>query len=295
MKYSLKKLIKNIKYLMNSDLYEDFSKQELKLFNDIEENYIYEFSDKLKNLQKPKILDYQNTLKLIVNKPKSFVRLGDGEIDIMKGKDIPFQIYDPKLAAILSTILEDQTTDMYIGINYSYFYDTSYLDDVTRKFYLIGTPQHRQFLLTHCNMNREYINATFNQVYMGADNIDHAEYYNSLKKLFKDKKIVIFAGKGILDDLKYDLFEFSHSKEIVLGPSINAFSDYEEILLKAKNYSKDYILCFILGPTSKALVYQLTKEGYTAWDIGHMAKDYNAFKERSIKDDKFIFSFYAPD
>lgn len=295
MKYSLTRLLKNIKYLMENDIREDFNKAEYKTLNDIEKNYIYELSDKLKSLNKPKILDYEKTLELITTEKKSFCRIGDGEIDIMNGKDIPFQHYDEKLAKIMINILEDDKIDMYVGINYSYFYNTSYMEPTIRKFYLMGNPEHRKLLLEKCNLNRTYINATFNQTYVGDSTLNHEKYYKALQHMFKGHKLVIFSGKGVVDKLKYDLFELAESKETIYGPSMDAFSEYDNILDKARTYSKEHIMCFILGPASKALVYQLTKEGYMAWDIGHMAKDYNAFREKKIKDKEFINSFYAPD
>ena len=41
MKYSLTRLLKNIKNLMENDIREDFNKAEYKTLNDIEKNYIY--------------------------------------------------------------------------------------------------------------------------------------------------------------------------------------------------------------------------------------------------------------
>lgn len=295
MQYSLIRLFKNIKYLMKTNLNERINSIEYNTLMDIEQKYIYELADKIKNIVKPKILDYDETLALVTTRKKSFCRIGDGEIDIMLGKDIPFQHYDPELARIMTEILRDKTTDMYIGINYSYFYDTSYMTPEFRKFYLMGTTQHREFLVSNCNCDRTYINATFNQIYMGGDSFNHEEYYNSLRHMFEGEKIVVFVGEGVLDNLKHDIFELSVSKEFIYGPSKDAFSEYKNILKKAKTYSKEYILCFILGPASKALVYQLTKDGYMAWDIGHMAKDYNAYKEKMVKDQEFVKLFYAPD
>lgn len=295
MRYSLIQLMRNIKYLMEHNIQDEFNDIEYKTLLDIENNYIYEFSDKIKEVAKPKILDYDETLRLVTKEKKSFCRIGDGEIDIMNGKDIPFQHYDAKLADIMLEILQDDNTDMYIGINYSYFYDTGYMDPYIRKFYLMGNSKHRKLLLENCSLNRTYINATFNQIYVGGGMADYEEYYNSLRQMFKDSKLIIFAGEGVMDNLKYDLFELAKFKQIISGPSRDAFSQYDVILNKARTYSKEYVMCFILGPASKALVYQLTKEGYMAWDIGHMAKDYNAFREKAVKDKKFINSFYAPD
>ena len=43
------------------------------------------------------------------------------------------------------------------------------------------------------------------------------------------------------------------------------------------------------------LVRDLTKAGYLAWDIGHLAKDYNSYIKRAGRNREDIARFYAPD
>ena len=47
--------------------------------------------------------------------------------------------------------------------------------------------------------------------------------------------------------------------------------------------------------TAKVMVMDLTTLGYMAWDIGHFAKDYNAFMTKSEKNKENIAKFWAPD
>ena len=58
---------------------------------------------------------------------------------------------------------------------------------------------------------------------------------------------------------------------------------------------KDYTICLILGMTAKVLVGDLTKEGYLAWDVGHLAQDYNVYKLGLEKNEKNMNDFWAPD
>ena len=60
-------------------------------------------------------------------------------------------------------------------------------------------------------------------------------------------------------------------------------------------YSKDHILCFVLGPTATVLTYELSQQGYIAYDIGHMAKDYNAFMNKEPRTPENSAKFFAPD
>ena len=132
-------------------------------------------------------------------------------------------------------------------------------------------------------------------MYMVSDEQDLTDYYSKIKELFRNRDLVIFAGEGVLSSLDYDVFEYARSKEYVYGPSRNAFSQYDEIYEKACAYGKNKVLCFILGPASKALVCNLSKEGYLAWDIGHLAKDYDCFCKKQAKTAENVAAFFAPD
>ena len=47
-----------------------------------------------------------------------------------------------------------------------------------------------------------------------------------------------------------------------------------------KKLPKDRLILIVLGPTAKPLAYDLTKLGYRALDLGHMAKAYEWLKTR---------------
>ena len=96
--------------------------------------------------------------------------------------------------------------------------------------------------------------------------------------------------------MNYDVFEEAAHKEIIFAPRINAWSTYKQIMKKALTYSKDTILCFILGPTATVLAYELSQKGYVAWDIGHMAKDYDRFRKSKSRGNESAWDdFFAPD
>ena len=88
----------------------------------IEDYCKYEFLDEDNPYEKDtlEILDYEKTLDLLLMQPRSFCRFGDGEIDLINGKSIAFQNYDAKLADIMLTILKENNSDLYIGMNYNY-------------------------------------------------------------------------------------------------------------------------------------------------------------------------------
>lgn len=296
MKYNIITLLKNIKFLLSHNINEEFRNQKYDMFLNFEDYCNFELKEnQIDESKRLHILNYEDTIDTILSYPKSFCRFGDGEIDIMQGKSIQFQKYDERLAKILLNILKDSATDMYVGINYNYFHSSKMLNEYNRKFYLLDARKYRHFLLDNCTSKRTYIAAAFNQMYMASDSYDCEDYYKKIRTLFYNRDLAIFAGEGILQKYSYDVFDACNTKTIIEGPSKDAFSEYDELLDKAKTFNKNTILCFILGPASKALVYELTKCGYIAWDIGHMAKDYDYYMKQVKKDKNNVFDFYKPD
>lgn len=262
--------------------------------NRVEDIYKYEIKDGQVE-DTLNVLNYEQTINLLLEKPKSFCRFGDGEIDIIQGRNIAFQEYNNKLAKELKEALTTDDEEMYIGINYNLFHTCKNFSEYTRKFYLLEVKKYRDYLLSVCKKEKKYIAAGFNQLYMCVDNYDFSAYYAKVLKLFEERELVIFCGKGILDHLQYDVFQKAKSREYVYGPSQNAYTEYEQIFEKALQYPKEKTLCFILGPTSKVLVHKLSQKGYCAWDIGHMAKDYDAYMQQKERNDEEVKRFFAPD
>ena len=291
-------LLKNIKYLMNHSLNEEKKDIIYNTLIRLDDYYKYEILDDMEYINNMPVLDvynYDETINLLLNKPKSFCRFGDGEIELIEGKGIPFQEYNEVLGRRLKNILHTYYRDMYVGINYNYFHNTRNMNELNRKFYLYDVKVYREKLLKYCNPTTKYIAAGFNQLYMVMQKFDYDNYYDKIKSVFKDKELVVFCGVGILEKHEYNVFENCDSIEYVSFPNKNAFACYSEILNKARTYSKNKILCFILGPTSKILVEDLTKEGYMAWDIGHMAKDYDVYMRKVAKTQDEIGKFFMPD
>lgn len=298
MKYSLSRFIKNLKFLMKYNLNAEHDKLKLDILKSVEDIYYYEVLDKEKEKHRYMldVLNYDKTIDLLLNQPKSFCRFGDGEIEIMMEHDIPFQKYDEELKNIMLKILESNNENLYVGINYNYFHSVDSLNETNKNFYLLYAKKYRDFLLEHCNKNRQYIAAGFTQLYMGLSKFDYNIFFKRVKLLFKDKELVIVAGNGVIEKLKFDIFELARNKEYIKAPNVNAFSEFDNLLKEAFAYPPDKkTFVFILGPCAKALVYKLTENGYMAWDVGHLAKDYDAYMRHIEKNKKNIDKFFRPD
>ena len=300
----------NIDFLMRVPIQAKDTQNMLKVIDIIDEKYDYELSDKLsKKPWVPNILDKEASFNLINTPPlRSFCRLGDGECELILGRSIGFQEANVTLAEKLKQILiEGGHDNCYVGIVKSYFtYTPGYKNsnptqsELNSKIWSIFTmPRSRKVFTDYCNRDKTYIDAAFCLMYAtSATNIsieDGEKHFKKVKSLFRGKKLVIFAGETVFDKIQYDVFEEAQSKVIVLAPRINAWRAYDDIMNKALSFPKDHVLCFILGPTATVLAYELSKYGRIAWDIGHIAKDYDAFMKRASKTSEIISNFWAPD
>ena len=91
--WDTRKLIRNIKFLASHELGKEFFMAR----DDAVEQSVFEADELRASLfpLRPKVLDKYESLRLLEEKPKSLARLGDGEVDIMEGRSLAFQKYDP--------------------------------------------------------------------------------------------------------------------------------------------------------------------------------------------------------
>lgn len=95
--------------------------------------------------------------------------------------------------------------------------------------------------------------------------------------------------------MQYDLFDNASKENWIYVPNINAFSEYDTILRNVKKYSKDTIVILMAGPTSKVLAYDLSKAGYRALDLGHVAKSYDYYMRNVEFTSDIEKDFWKPD
>ena len=133
------------------------------------------------------------------------------------------------------------------------------------------------------------------QVYQTYQKYDFENYYQRMQKLLEDKDVTIVCGEGVLDRLEYQALDVCRSVEYIQAPSMNAYSQYDTILQQVLATDKTRLVCVVLGPTAKVLVYDLVKAGYQAWDMGHYFKDYDAYRRKKPRTAEEIAKFYQPD
>lgn len=292
----IKNLLRNINYLMKHSLWDQREEDIVYLTNKILDDGIYEYGLDLPAYRKLKILEKNDSIDVILQSNKSFVRMGDGEIRIMQGIDQPFQRYEPVIAEILVELLKNQREDILVGVNRDYYVShfRAKKDDYNRRF----SYDFRKYLDKHCNFEATYIDGacTFNYVLGYSDDETTHMFWNKWKKAFKGKKLVVVCGESIVEEMEYNIFEEAESIKYIYGPRKNAWDKHDEIIKKIEKESKENLLIFILGMAGKAMIPEVTDMGYIAWDIGHLAKGYNAYKKGKIlQTTESISNFYASD
>ena len=234
--------------------------------------------------KEPIVKNIEETITELIHNNFSISRYGDGEFDIIFGKDIPFQKYDAMLAEKMKNILllEDKpflvglpdafgSLDMYNSAAQTYY--KNYMRNNRKNCYKCLNRERKVYYCT--GMTRPYMDL--------ADKTPSGKYFNLLKQIWQDKKVVIIEGEKSRLGIGNDLFDGCAEIKRILCPSTNAFSVYGDILDEVAKFSKDYMVLLALGPTATALAYDIYKMGYRALDIGHVDIEYEWFKMGATK------------
>lgn len=295
----LGKLFKNLYMLTQIDLTQFRGVNVQNIYshmNAMMDNVVYELPEHLQAISKPKIKDFDSTIDALLNSRASFCRFGDGELLLISGSGIGFQKADPALATRLSDILTSERDDIFIGINYQYYYaDLSNFLDYGKFVYRTRIHEIRSCLNALLVPGKQYYAAGVTSAYVIYKDYDFESHFYKLRTLWCDKDIVVICGDRVFKEIEYSIFDNSGSIEFQYAPTMNAFDSYDSIVGAAKNHSKDKLVVCILGPTAKVLAYDLAMCGYRALDLGHIAKDYDAYMKCMPKNKKTIGDFFKPD
>lgn len=240
------------------------------------------------------ILSPHDTMRFLLENNICFCRFGDGEIAIMRGESIPFQKYDKELACRLKEILKSHQKGLAVGIGYLYLNPTNNVNQFTQNF-LNSLSMQRRFLIENCDKDLCYIDTSVTQIYQNYDVYDFETHFKAWQTLFKDKDITLICGKSVLDNIKYNALEVCNSVEYIYSSNKDAYDDYAGIFKRAMEVESNRIICVILGPTAKPLVFDLCKNGRIAWDIGHFLKDYDSYMRKIPRTDSELIRFFKPD
>lgn len=187
-----------------------------------------------------KVFSPEDTLDEIINHNKSIVRFGDGEFEIIFGKDIGFQKNNKKLSKRLYQILNSNEEGLLIGIyNGINSEELRKYNQGAYKFYIAFNEKNKFKLAKVLNRSKQYYSTQITRFYIDYKNkLGIGDYVKKLKKLWDKREVVIIEGEKSRLGIGNDLFNNVKSLQRILCPNKNAFKLYNKIYNEARKIEK---------------------------------------------------------
>ena len=225
------------------------------------------------------VLSIDQSLDYLLEKGASVVRFGDGEMDLVAGRSIVYQDFDPELSARLREIMSMESDERLMICLPDVFTGLERYSIDAQNFWSLNHLPH--FLEKYKNICRApWYGSTFiSRPYIDLeDKTPSAGYFAKLKQLWQDKDLLIVEGLTSRSGVGNDLFDGARSIKRIICPSRNAYSKLESIKQAVREHADNRLILTMLGPTAKVLVYDLVQEGYRVLDIGHIDSEYEWFQ-----------------
>ncbi|MFS1664257.1 SP_1767 family glycosyltransferase [Streptococcus sp. zg-JUN1979] len=229
-------------------------------------------------LSQIKVKSIEDSLAYIKAHQASVARFGDGEIDIIMGRSIPYQRYDSDLARELLAILETPSTKELMVCLPDVFDKLERYNSNAQQFWRSHFEQFSEFYERHCHS--DWYGSTFlSRPYIDwVDKRKAATYIEQLRALWSAKDLLIVEGKTSRSGVGNDLFANSRSIKRIICPSKNAYDKLDDIYELVKKEAQGRLVLVMLGPTAKVLVKRLSLDGIQALDIGHIDSEYEWYQ-----------------
>ena len=234
------------------------------------------------------IMDDFDLVDKIVNDNMSFSRFGDGELSLILEKkfDLNFQYNSEKLRKKLSEVLNSNLPNLIIGINRSFNNPDIYNEKVQKNCRTFNY-LYREKFKTIIPKDKIYGNSSITRFYIDFDNQDITgaeSRINNLKRIWKNRDLLIVEGIHSKLGVGNDLFFESNSIKRIIVPETNAFDKYQDILDNILHHVNDgQLVLLAVGPTATILAYDLAKNNIQSVDVGHVDVEYEWMKLRTDK------------
>lgn len=245
-------------------------------------NIGYELAD---NIQKgkykfPIIHSDEEAVERIVNEKCSLIRFGDGEFEMMAGRErMPFQRYEKVLADRLKEVIRCNKDNVLIALANNYGSVDPYTEREKDGIREYMTEEVRAFHASLLDYSRVYYDAYLFKCYFQAkDREDAARRYGLVRRIWQDRDIVLIEGAETRTGQGNDLLDNARSVRRILCPTKNAHERYQDISEEAKKIPEDKLILCVLGPVGKILAYDLIQNGRQVVDIGQIDMDYEWYR-----------------
>lgn len=216
------------------------------------------------------------TIEYLIKQKASIARLGDGEINLIFGKDIPLQTASYEMTQHLKLVLSKHAcNEKFIVAIPDIINFREYFRESSKNFWEEYLAKNARKWLKHLKPGAPYFNAHVTRLYMDwKDKSNTERWYNQIKKVWQDRDVVIIEGEKSRIGVGNDLLAGAKSIKRILCPVNNAYDAYSEILAAASGCDENVLMLLALGPTATVLAYDLFLKGYQAIDIGHIDIEY---------------------
>lgn len=270
--------------------------REIKKYQTRIRNQRYELAeDILENPpQIPIINDGLEALELIKKERKSMCRYGDGEFEIVHGRErTKLQKPNQELQRRLKEILLNNNDNILTCIarlygSLDFFGDE--MADVCREYL---TPKVREENMSVIDVSKKYYDAYVSRPYIFArDKSKAGKIFDAWKNIWSSRDVVFVEGYMTRCGYKNNLFAGASSIERILCPPTDAWYYYNELYTYIlNNVDKEKLILIALGPTATVLAYDLALKGYQAIDMGHLDNEYEWYVRGCEKMEKLPYKY----
>lgn len=219
-------------------------------------------------------------LLMLLKSGKSFIRFGDGETFIMHGGSLEWQRYERGLSLGMRKVIKEYSNDSPYVIGLPKFMNVpnkelKYSPEGNKMFVWLPV---KAMYTTLCRKDMKYGDA-------------HVFYYDNFfqdyfEPFLKDKHIILIANPAYIAEVKANT-RIPFKIVYVEAPQKHAYGEYESIIEKTKNevakapVGKTPVVIATIGPASKPLIYDLSKQGILCYDMGRGIE--NFYKDESLE------------
>ena len=248
-------------------------------------NVQYEIADKIRKHKYafPIFHSNEEAINRIVNEHCSLIRFGDGEFEIMAGKNrASFQKCDKLLSKKLREAVMIDQDNVLIAIANNYGDLDVYTEDYAFGIREYMTDEVRTFHWSVLNPSKIYYDAYMFKCYLPyKDKAETKKRIELIKRIWEKRDVVLVEGRYTRTGQGNDLLDNAKTVRRILCPTQNAFTCYNEILKEVKKISKESMILCALGPAGKVLACELISYGYQVVDIGQLDIDYEWYRTGS--------------
>lgn len=245
-------------------------------------NIGYELADNLRKgkYKFPILHSDEEAVARIVNEKCSLIRFGDGEFEIMAGRErAPFQKYEKTLSDRLREVIQSRKDKLLIALANNYGSVDSYTESDKKGIREYMTEEVRTFHESLLDYNRAYYDAyMFKCYFQSANREDACRRYALVKRIWQGRDIVLIEGRETRTGQGNDLLDNARSIQRILCPTQNAYERYPNILKEAEKIPEDKLILCALGPAGKVLAYDLIGNGRQVVDIGQIDMEYEWYR-----------------